>query len=302
MCVESALPLLFGIPITKSVLNRIIAHSSFYRSTEHLDVDSILTGFHRYSTRLHKRSAYQTTVSKLHSLIYRLWDDFTDSMASREQPAPFTATAAVLTKPPETVLVFLRQWSVDNQEIHFEMGIFDSHPRPQLNIPSAHVIKFSTISALIAHLHGLFPSFDATSATDISPYEAELLNTIQSDVFVLTPAAPLPTVLDELLFQKEVEVLQLKQDVKRAREDTETIRRDFMTSMGELAQERSRVREMEKSVKEMQLERDERMARELDAELRADFGRSREASGDGGLRPVPNYRRQKSGLFSSILG
>lgn len=59
--------------------------------------------------------------------------------------------ACVLTKPPESVLVVVGP------------GVFmvlDSHPRPNLMLPGAHALAFTSLQALCSYLRSVFPAVD----------------------------------------------------------------------------------------------------------------------------------------------
>merc|ERR1740121_3206790 len=86
---------------------------------------------------------------------------------------PDVATAVVLTKPPESVLaVFLR--GADG-----ECFLFDSHPRPNRDLPASYIAGFKGVGAFLDFLDSLFPFVPLGGLQD------EVFNTIEATPLLL---------------------------------------------------------------------------------------------------------------------
>ncbi|CAJ1342649.1 unnamed protein product [Effrenium voratum] len=80
--------------------------------------------------------------------------------------------AAIITKPPESVLIVL---DADPARVF----LYDSHPRPQFNMEHSYLAQFSNLSQLAAFLEELFP------VSDVGGLQGEMLNQLEAYPFVL---------------------------------------------------------------------------------------------------------------------
>ncbi|CAM9159964.1 unnamed protein product [Ascophyllum nodosum] len=132
-------------------------------STEHTSVSEAMPAVPRYRDGLQPatgRDCYQGMLgagAAFASILGSIAGD------QRDKSRP---VAVAITKPPETIVVFLpadpdvsgvassgssgpRQWL-----------LFDSHPRPQVGLTGAHVQSFGRQAALVEGLNDIFPPFD----------------------------------------------------------------------------------------------------------------------------------------------
>jgi hypothetical protein len=64
-------------------------------------------------------------------------------------------TALMITKPPESVLVAAHKLPDRPNSVRFVL--FDSHPRPERELPGSHMLEFDSVQNLIRYLALLFP-------------------------------------------------------------------------------------------------------------------------------------------------
>ncbi|KAJ3086561.1 hypothetical protein HK102_012917 [Quaeritorhiza haematococci] len=207
-CIEAALQFLTtfspttrtptNVIITPDTLDNILQIGSHYAISSpaynnmHMDAESVLKGFKRYSGQegLHQMEWNQYLAKDMEELVGWIVEQYRNVNESRPQsPIPI---AAVVVKPPETVLLALlpaartnssgrdhphrrthdengRYFKSDIEETSGEsvvLVLFDSHPRPP-TYPNAYAREFRERSQVVEYLRVLLPS------VDISPSDGD---------------------------------------------------------------------------------------------------------------------------------
>jgi hypothetical protein len=87
--------------------------------------------------------------------------------------------AVIITKPPETICVFLppKTGSMDNKWFY----LFDSHSRPHQGLEGSYLVKSSSLNTIIDRLQNLFPPLPSDSNDN---YLTWMYNTFEGVSFV----------------------------------------------------------------------------------------------------------------------
>lgn len=133
----------------------ITAHSSV-----HLSVEEYLAQAPQLDALLRKTGGpYQGLLTDSGAFRAMFTQALGESVSSSSSTASYVAV--VVTKPPETVVVFLpMNTGISNGANSRPFYLFDSHSRPQLGIDGSYVVKCHSDASLLSRLKALFPALD----------------------------------------------------------------------------------------------------------------------------------------------
>lgn len=164
-----------------SSYSAIVGDSISAYSTVHLSVEEYLAQAPQVAALLKNTGGpYQRLLTDINSFHSMLEQAISEAMCSSSL---CTYIAVTVTKPPETVVVFLpvdrnRSDCASNRSYY----IFDSHSRPQLNIEGSYVAKCSSETNLINRLKLLFPPLDSEGEDN---YMMWMYNSFEGTAFAL---------------------------------------------------------------------------------------------------------------------
>ena len=127
----------------RGLLRGVLACASNFSSQYHLDTTEVFEQCRRYS-HLEQKRTLQYTQAQFQELI--------EEMVRIFRSNPGHAVVAIVTKPPETVLLFVDR--------HGALHLFDSHRRPDHE--GAALLYFEDDRQLLQYLQELFPPAEST--------------------------------------------------------------------------------------------------------------------------------------------
>jgi len=158
-------------------------------STTHLSVEEYMIQAPHLTTLLRKTGGpYQHLLTETGCFRSMFQQAVNELNASNMSPSSSSIyMAIIITKPPETVVVFIpvgsRSTSVESRLSYY---LFDSHSRPQLGIEGSYVVKCGTEAALISRLKSLFPPLmDGDGVGEEENYMTWMYNSFEGLAFIL---------------------------------------------------------------------------------------------------------------------
>ena len=102
--------------------------------------------------------------------------------------------AIIITKPPETIVVFLPP-KINTTDLNIPNTLpyylFDSHSRPSLGIDGSYMVKTKTLESLIQRLKTLFPPLESDVGEEDN-YMTWMYNSIEGVVYTSHSYTPTP--------------------------------------------------------------------------------------------------------------
>jgi len=179
MALECSLHLLHGEQPSVELVEKVLWIGSGYKSDLHTSLDDILPRIARYNKQLEQADTIQRSVDLMSEVVDRLGTIVNHG---------FRSASALLTKPPESVLIHWPYPSLNNG-LSRPM-LFDSHRRPEHD--GAAILVFENQLQLTAYLRRLWPPIQLG---DGSIQEA-MLNTVEANYLHLRPSIVSGTIPD----------------------------------------------------------------------------------------------------------
>merc|ERR1711988_872163 len=213
--------------------------TSTYHSEYHLEAQEVLEACTRFRTSLQVAKYTQLQVDHFHDLLA--------DMHTAQREGGGRAVATVVTKPPETVLLFLSAQGT--------LHLFDSHPREHHQ--GAALIDFESEEQCLGYLARLFPVMDG-----MEPEFAFLYSMCDASILTFNapqqPKIPETEKVELMLHRSELDSLSMRkaqQESERAKQESERaleeLRRNTATRDLVFDEQTTRLALLEKENKEL---------------------------------------------------
>ena len=154
----------------------------------HMTVEEFLLQTQEISKNLRKidgpNQALLTDPNSFQDMFVEMVNNALTSVPSTSSTSSVEYLSIIITKPPETVVVFLpivRNVTDDtnNQKYYF----FDSHSRPELNIHGSYLVTSKSLNQIVKRLKMIFPPL--VSSNEDENYMTWMYNSFEGTSFVL---------------------------------------------------------------------------------------------------------------------